>query len=127
MEEKENLNLDLMIVVIDNLEKTYAEISELPMAASHSPAPFKGKNAEECFEMLKKMKADTGSEINVENFAVFDERSVEDDTVLIVQASEKTGEIETVRGALRETDLALVNLWVGNMDIEEFALDGTTC
>lgn len=99
MKEKENLNLDLMIVVVDNLEKTYTEISELPMAASHSPAPFEGKDARECFEVLKKMKADTKSEINVENFAVLDERSVEDDTVLIVQASGKTGEIETVRGA----------------------------
>ncbi|KAG9564682.1 hypothetical protein KCU71_g5888, partial [Aureobasidium melanogenum] len=126
MKEKKDLDLDLMIVVIDNLEKTYTEISELPMAASHSPAPFKGKNANECFEMLQKMKVDTGSEINVENFAVLDERSVEDDTVLLVQAFDETGEIRTMRGALKETDMALVNLWVGNMNVEEFACDGKT-
>lgn len=124
MEEKKDLNLDLMIVVIDNLEKTYTEISELPMAASHLPAPFKGRNAKECFEILRKTKVDTGSEINVENFAV---RSVEDDTVLLVQAFEKTGEIETVRAALRETNMALINLLVGNMNIEEFACDEKTC
>jgi hypothetical protein len=74
--------------------------------------------------MLEKMKADTGSEINVENFAVLDERSMGDDTVLIVQPFETTGEITTVRGALRETDMALVNLWVGNM---KFACDGKIC
>lgn len=72
------------------------------------------------------MKADNGSEIDIENLAVMDERSVEDDTVMIVRASESTGEIDTVHAALRETDMALVNLWVGNMGIEEFALDGTT-
>ncbi|KAG9565582.1 hypothetical protein KCU71_g5193, partial [Aureobasidium melanogenum] len=107
MEEKKDLDLDLMIVVVDDLNKTYTEISRLPMAASRSPAPLKGKNAKECFEILKKLKKDTGSEINVKNFAVLDGRSVEDDIVLLVQAFEKTGEIKTVRAALKETDMAL--------------------
>ncbi|KAH0349173.1 hypothetical protein KCU81_g3073, partial [Aureobasidium melanogenum] len=52
MEEKEDLDLDLMIVIIDDLDKTYTEFPELPMAATHSPAPSKGKIARECFEML---------------------------------------------------------------------------
>lgn len=46
-EKKEDLNLDLMIVVVDDLDKTYTEISELPIAASHLLTLFKRKNAKE--------------------------------------------------------------------------------
>ena len=55
----------------------------------------------------------------MEFFAILDERSREDDTVLIAKASEKVGDIKTVRGALKETDMSLVNLLVGNLKIEE--------
>lgn len=89
------------------------------MEATASPAPFQGKSAEECFVSLPTSVRDTGSDVNVEFFAILDERSREDDTVLIVQASERTGDIKTVRGALKETDMSLVNLWVGNLGIEE--------
>lgn len=69
--------------------------------------------------MLQEFARDTGSEIDVEIFAILDERSGEDDTVCIAKASKRTGEIKTVRGALRQTDMSLVNLWVGNLNIEE--------
>jgi hypothetical protein len=49
-----------------------------------------------------------------------DERSKEDDTVLLIQAFKDSGRIKTVRGALEGTNMALENLWVGNMNIEEF-------
>lgn len=89
------------------------------MNGTCSPAPFQGRSADECFELLQEFAKDTGSEIDVEIFAILDERSREDDTVCIVKASKKTGEIKTVRGALRQTDMSLVNLWVGNLNIEE--------
>ena len=69
--------------------------------------------------MLQEFAKDTRSEFDVENFAVLDERSQEDDTVCIVKASKTTGDIKTLRGALRQTDISLVNLWVGNLNIEE--------
>lgn len=39
--EEKKIDLDLMIFIVDNLNKTYTEILELPMAASPSPALFK--------------------------------------------------------------------------------------
>lgn len=117
--EKEGHNLDLAIVIITDLSKTYTETSKSPMIGTCSPAPFQGRSAEGCFELLQEFARDTGSEIDVEIFAILDERSREDDTVCIVKASKRTGEIKTVRGALRQTDMSLVNLWVGNLNIEE--------
>lgn len=120
IKQKEGLNLDLSIVVITDLGKKYTGTSKLPMEPTSSPAPFEGKNARECSELLQALVKDTGSEINVENFAILDERSKQDDTALLVQAFKKSGETKTVRGALKHTDMSLGNLWVGNMNIEEF-------
>lgn len=92
------------------------------MEPTTSPAPFQGKSPKECFETLQALVDNTGSEINVENFAILDERPKEDDTVLLVQAFKDSGRIKTVRGALEGTDMALENLWVGNMNIEEFGV-----
>jgi len=117
--EREGLDLELAIVIITDLSKTYTETSKPPMNGTRSPAPFQGRSAEGCFELLQEFAKDTGSEIDVEIFAILDERSQEDDTACIVKASKKTGEIKTVRGALRQTDMSLVNLWIGNLNIEE--------
>lgn len=117
--EREGLDLELAIVIITDLSKTYTEISKSPINATCSPASFQGRSAEGCFELLQEFARDTGSEIDVEIFAILDERSGEDDTVCIAKASKRTGEIKTVRGALRQTDMSLVNLWVGNLNIEE--------
>ncbi|THW17601.1 hypothetical protein D6D24_03839 [Aureobasidium pullulans] len=117
--EREGLDLELAIVTITDLSKTYTEISKSPMNGTCSPALFQGRSAEECFELLQEFAKDTGSKIDVEIFAILDERSREDDTVCILKASKTTGEIKTVRGALRQTDMSLVNLWVGNLNIEE--------
>jgi len=125
IKQKEGLDLDLAIVVISDLSKTYTEVSKNPMEATTSPAPFQGKSAEECFVFLQALVKDTGSDVNVESFAILDERSREDDTVLIVKASEKTGDIKTVRGALEETNMSLVNLWVGNLNIGEYSYEFT--
>jgi len=119
MKQKEGADLDLAIAVITDLSKTYTEISKIPMEATTSPALFRGKGAEECFEQLQAFVENTRSDVNVDIFAILDARSREDDTVLIVRASEKTGIIKTVRGALKETNMSLVNLWVGNLGIEE--------
>lgn len=106
--EKEGLDLDLNIVIITDLSKTYTEISKPPMIGTCSPAPFQGRSAEGCFELLQEFAKDTGSEIDVEIFAILDEISREDDTVCIVKASKRTGEIKTVRGALRQTCRLLI-------------------
>lgn len=120
LKQKEGVDLELSIVIITSLEKINTETSKSPMEPTTSPAPFQGKSPKECFDLLQALAKDTGSELNVENFAILDERSKEDDTVLLVQAFKNSGRIKTVSGALRGTDMALENLWVGNMNIEEF-------
>jgi len=125
VKQKEGLDLNLAIVVITDLSKTYTKVSKIPMEATTSPAPFEGQKAEECFELLQAFVKDTRSDVNLEIFAILDERSREDDTVLIVQASERTKDIKTVRGALIKTDMSLENLWVGNLSIEECSYELT--
>lgn len=51
--------------------------------------------------------------------AILDERWKEDDAVLIVKAPTKTGEVKSVRGALREVDMLLEDLWIGTLNVEE--------
>ncbi|KAH0334627.1 hypothetical protein KCU81_g9359, partial [Aureobasidium melanogenum] len=123
LKQKEGLDLGLSIVVITSLDKRYTEASTIPMEPTSSAAPFQGKNPKECFEILQKLVKDTRSEINVENFAILDERSKEDDTVWLVQAFKNSPRIKIVCGALKDTDMALENLWVGNMNIEELSYE----
>lgn len=118
--QKEGLDLDLSIVVITSLSKKYTETSTIPIEATSSPAPFPGKSPKECFELLQALAKDTSSDLHVENFAILDVKSKQDDTVLLVQAFEDSERFKTVRGALKWTDMALENLWIGDMNIEEF-------
>ncbi|KAH0362606.1 hypothetical protein KCU65_g7957, partial [Aureobasidium melanogenum] len=89
-QQKEGLDLDLSIPIITSLEKKYTEASNIPMEPTTSLAPCQGKSPKECFEIPQKLVKDTGSEINVENFAILDERSKQDNTVWLMQASKKS-------------------------------------
>lgn len=70
-------------------EKTYSEISKVPMEPTCSPAPFRAKSVAECLGLVQAFVEDTRSGIGVEVFAILDERSREDDTVRIVKASQE--------------------------------------
>lgn len=109
---------ELLVILVDDLQKKYTEPSKLPRGPTHSPSPFEGKDAKECLKLLRKLVQDTGSEIDLDQFAVIDQRSVEDGTVLIAQAFESE-RVETVRAILEETDRLLTNLMVAGISIGE--------
>ncbi|KAK5692191.1 hypothetical protein LTR17_025482, partial [Elasticomyces elasticus] len=51
-----------------------------------SSSPFQNKSPHECAVLLRKLWQETGSDINFEYFVILDERSLEDNTVLMVEA-----------------------------------------
>lgn len=109
---------ELMVIVVDDLSKTYTEASKLPMQPSVSP--FRQKTAEECFLMLQEFVENTGSAItDTETFAILDERSMKDKSVLVVRGDVRTGKFRTVRTAMEKVDMTLAALVVGSIGIEE--------
>lgn len=102
---------ELMSVVVDDLHKTYTEASELPMRPTK--APFSDKSAKECFSMLQELVDRTNSALNRENFAILDEMSIRDGSVVIVQGFIDSGNIRTVRVGLEKLEINLVALSVG--------------
>jgi hypothetical protein len=54
--------------------------------ASSPDSPFIGKTPEQCFALLKELQATTKSNIDLDGFAMMDERSMNDDTLLLVNA-----------------------------------------
>lgn len=113
---------ELMVVVVDDLGNKYTEASKQPMKATSSP--FSNKSAEDCFEILQKLVDQTGSQINPECFAIFDERSPKDKSVLMVQGSVDGGKVQTVRVAMEQVDMLLANLMVGGSSIGELRQEG---
>ena len=100
------------LVFVDSIEDYYDEASEAPVEDESSPdSPFIGKTPQECHQLLSKLVEDTESEIMTEYFAIMDERSTKDDTVLLVCA-ERNDEEEvvawpTVRATFEVTAVSL--------------------
>ncbi|KAK5692279.1 hypothetical protein LTR17_025408, partial [Elasticomyces elasticus] len=65
---------------------------------SISSSPFQNKSPHECAVLLRRLWQETGSDINFEYFVILDERSLEDDTVLMVEAI-RTDEYDSDDGA----------------------------
>ncbi|KAF2207644.1 hypothetical protein CERZMDRAFT_102130 [Cercospora zeae-maydis SCOH1-5] len=97
---------------IDDLSATYTEEAEIgeddddddddndnEPGTRTTQAPFKDKTYQECLEMLRKLRIENESDIRCSLFVVMDERSLEDDTVVLVQAPfmGEEGEIKSVR------------------------------
>ncbi|PPJ50653.1 hypothetical protein CBER1_05265 [Cercospora berteroae] len=84
---------------IDDLTATYSDESEIGGDVGTSQAPFKDKTAQECLELLRKLRIENESDIRCSLFIVMDERTLQDETVLLVQAPflGEEGEIKTVR------------------------------
>ncbi|RWQ93635.1 hypothetical protein C8Q69DRAFT_474275 [Paecilomyces variotii] len=112
------------LVFVDSIDDYYDEASEAPVEDGSSPdSPFIGKTPQECHQLLLKLVEDTESEIITEYFAIMDERSTKDDTVLLVCA-ERNDEEEvvawpTVRATFEVTAVALKCYLSGHSSIEE--------
>ncbi|KAJ9205851.1 hypothetical protein DTO164E3_1104 [Paecilomyces variotii] len=112
------------LVFVDSIDDYYDEASEAPVEDGSSPdSSFIGKTPQECHQLLLKLVEDTESEIITEYFAIMDERSTKDDTVLLVCA-ERNDEEEvvawpTVRATFEVTAVALKCYLSGHSSIEK--------
>ncbi|KAH0191224.1 hypothetical protein KCV03_g6354, partial [Aureobasidium melanogenum] len=105
-------NTGTMLVFIDDLSRVYDEDDGLGYNKDSISAPFAGKTAYECWLMLKRILAENeGSYFADDMFAILDQRSLEDNTLLLVEEPEEEdgGEAHSVRAVFQmcETQMAL--------------------
>jgi hypothetical protein len=80
------------LVFVDCIDEYYDEASAAPMEMDSDPdSPFIGKTPQECHQLLLKLRDDTESEIIPDHFIIMDERSTQDDTVLLVCVERDNG------------------------------------
>ena len=112
------------LVFVDSLDDYYDEASEAPIKDESSPnSPFIGKTPQECHQLLLKLLKDTESEIMTDYFAIMDERSKQDNTVLLVCA-ERDLENEvlawpTLRATFQASAIALMCYHSGHSSVGE--------
>jgi len=76
--------LDHFFVFVDNSSTIYATKSDVGENSPSQPdSSFKGKSADECWLLLRAMR-EAGSDIDYESFVIIDDRTIQDDTVLVV-------------------------------------------
>ena len=123
--EQNNIDKDKWdLVFVDSIDNYYNEASEAPIEDESSPnSPFIGKTPQECHQLLLKLLEDTESEIMTDYFAIMDERSKQDNTVLLVCA-ERDLENEvlawpTVRATFQASAVSLMYYHSGHSSVEE--------
>lgn len=90
-------------------------------SSSSLTSPFRGKNAFDCYHLLRKLCTETESIVDQNVFAMLDERSLQDDTVVLVTIDEEESP-EKPTSARCEFGLAcakLMQYFIGDADIEE--------
>lgn len=123
--EENYVDAEGRFVFVDTLDDYYSEASEAPMEVDSNPnSPFIHKTPQECYELLLKLREDTESEVITHYFAIMDERSTQDDTVLLVCASvdldaENELSIQTIRASFQASILALMLYETGHSSVGE--------
>jgi hypothetical protein len=106
-------------VFVDSITEAYTKRHSFGNNTPTPPiSPFKGKNAEQCWYLLKRLCAETGSQIDQDNFAILDERSLLDDTALVVQAEEGEG-ADSVRVEFKLVLTRVLQYFVGDLCVGE--------
>jgi hypothetical protein len=115
-------------VFVDSIDDYYDKASETPIEDGSDPnSPFIGKTPQECHQLLLKLREDTESEIMTNFFAIMDERSIQDDTVLLVCAQRDLGgehevlAMSTIRATFQASGTALILYETGHSSVEEDA------
>ncbi|KAJ5151965.1 hypothetical protein N7492_010260 [Penicillium capsulatum] len=112
------------LVFVDSIDDYYYKVSEAPVEDDSDPdSPFIGKTPQECHQLLLKLVEDTDSEIMPQYFAIMDERSTQDDTVLLVYPeTDLENEVlawPTVRTTFEASAVSLKCYHSGHSSIEE--------
>ena len=94
-------------VFVDSLTQIYTDETEIGdmedeqhRTITSPESPFKGKPPAECHQLLRQLRRNE-SDIDYCSFVVMDERSLTDDTVLLVNAlgEGEEGEVQSIRVA----------------------------
>ena len=111
---------DFYMVFVDSLDEMYDEPSVRPVTEpSSSNSPFKSKNTHECYLLLKELR-ENGADIDYGRFVIMDDRSMEDDTVLIAEEPiDEESEAESVRATFEVASVALLCYRAGNFGVED--------
>jgi len=76
--------LDHRFVFVDNASTIYAEKNDVGENTPSQPnSSFKNKSPDDCWLLLRAMR-EAGSNIDHESFVIIDDRTLQDDTVLVV-------------------------------------------
>ncbi|KAH0134357.1 hypothetical protein KCU66_g945, partial [Aureobasidium melanogenum] len=106
-------------VFVDSIDHCYNKPSAVPVKApSNSDSPFISKTPHECAQLLLELRKDTDSEIIPHYSMIMDERSLQDDTVLLVTAG-IDAPVYTVRATFGASAQAIVLYLTGHRGIEE--------
>jgi hypothetical protein len=114
-------------VFVDNLTQTYTvetEIGDMEdeqnKTITSPDSPFKNKSPSECHQLLRLLRRQ-GSDIDYCSFVIMDERSLTDETVLLVNApgEDEEGEVQTIRVAFEIAHERLGVYFVAEADMSE--------
>ena len=115
-------------VFVDNLSEIYTEETEPGTMEDENnkldtapDSPFKGKTLAESHQMLRQLRLGT-SDIDHTSFVIMDERSLTDDTVLLVNALDNEGEEGQLRSIRVSFEIVHWRL-LGYMDGEFYSMD----
>lgn len=103
------------MVFVDDLSRVYDEEDGLGYDKDSSSAPFTGKTPYQCWLMLNKiLEENEGSYFDDTIFAILDERSLKDGTLLLVEepTEEDDGEAHSVRAVFEMCETQM-SLWMG--------------
>ena len=114
-------------VFVDSLTDIYTDETEIGdmedeqnRTVTSPDSPWKGKSPIECHRLLRESRLN-GSDIDYCSFVIMDERSLSDDTVLLVNApgEGELGEVQSIRVAFEITHWRLSGYSMAMMDMAE--------
>lgn len=114
-------------VFVDSLEDIYTDETEIGdmedeqnRTVTSPDSPFKNKSPSDCHELLRQLRHN-GSDIDYCSFVIMDERSLTDETVLLVNApgEGEEGEVQVLRVAFEIAHERLGVYFVAEADMSE--------
>ncbi|KAG9693198.1 hypothetical protein KCU95_g6601, partial [Aureobasidium melanogenum] len=114
-------DIETHLVFIDDLSRVYTDPNEVEESEDSPMAPFAGQSPYDCYKLLRRLCEDNGSDIDCDSFAIIDERSLTDDTMLLVTEPEESdgGESMSVRIAFEMLQSQLFLRMAGSTTVEE--------
>lgn len=115
-------------VFVDSLQESYEEVSTIPTQNPSSlTTPFRDKTPQQCYELLVELVKHTESDVQYAYFAIVDERSLLDATIILacgrhfVEEEEyrEDDEVVFVRARIQDTNMRLLNYVAGKYDVWE--------